>query len=458
MRDIVVTIFLILLAPLAFYRPFVGLLLWTWITYMSPGQYTWSYWARHVPQGVIVAAPTIAGFLLTRQRRRVPVTRETLLLGLLWLWFGITTIHVWLSPFFVHHLPDTLIALFEVSKTLFMIFLATALVTNRKRLHWWFLVTAGSIGLFAIKGTIFGLVSGGDFRVYGPPHSMITDNNDLALAINMCLPMFLYLARVERSRWLRRFLQISFLGGVGTVILSYSRGGLVAMLGVCCILLFQAKHKLRSVLAVAFMGILIFSLAPEKWFARMQTIPTAAHTDPSVEGRLAAWRLARLLAADHPILGGGFETYTPELYEHYGILGNIHELTWTTRATGPHSIYYEILAEQGYVGLFLFLALMLSCVLTCWKIKRWTRRHVSLQAWRPYCDMTIASIFAYAVGGAFLGRAYFPIFYQLVAATIVLSAAVRYELRQVTQVRVPAKFAMADAGIVSAQEGFTQTS
>jgi probable O-glycosylation ligase (exosortase A-associated) len=456
MRDIFVLVLLILLAPIAFFRPFFGVLAWTWVSYMTPVGYAWG-WGRYVPQGTILAIPTIAGLFFTSKRRNVPKVRETILLAVLWIWFAITTIHVWQSSIFVHHLSDTLSSFFAVSKTIFMIFIATVLVTNRKRLHWWYLVTCGSIGLFAIKGAIFGLRTGGDFRIYGPPNSMISDNNDFALAVNMCLPMFLYMAQDEPSRWIRLALRTTFLFGVGAVILSYSRGGLLGLLAVGAILLFQARHKLRTIAAVGALALVIFSIAPGQWMTRMETIPTAAHTDPSAEGRITAWRLATLLALDHPILGGGFETYTPEMYKHYGIQGNIKDLGWTKEAIGPHSIYFETLAEQGFVGLFFYLILLLSCLLTSWRVRRWTRRHKSLRPWRPYCDMVIASTLAYATSGAFLGRAYFPLFYQLVATTIILFSLAQRELRELREKELAIELSSGSEGLAAADEPFNLT-
>jgi probable O-glycosylation ligase (exosortase A-associated) len=450
MRDIVVAIILVSIIPLAFFRPYLGILAWIWVSYMTPAKYAWG-WGQQIPQGDLVAIPALLGLLVMAEKRQpIPLVRETVLLVLLWLWFGLSTLHVWLSPDLTYHLTNTLDSFFAISKALFMVLLATTLITDRKRLRWWYLVTVGVLGFFAIKGGIWGLVTGGEFRIYGPPHSMITDNNDFALAMNMCLPMFVYLARDESSRWIRLFLRIGLLFGVIAIILTYSRGGLLGLLTVGCVLLVQSRHKLRMTLAIVVLGIAVFALAPEQWTTRMETIPTADTKDLSARARFDAWRLGTRIALDYPIFGGGFQAYTAEAYEKYGVP------TWG-RVHGPHSIYYEMLAEQGFVGLFLFLALILSCLLTCWRVKRLSKRYDGLQAWKPYCDMTIASVCAYAVSGAFLGRAYFLLFYQLVAATIILSAAARSE-RRLAEEPPLIHFAMADNSVVPVHERLGQTS
>jgi probable O-glycosylation ligase (exosortase A-associated) len=436
MRDIVAAIILLLLAPIGFFHPYLGLLAWTWVSYMTPALYAWS-WATKIPQGVVIAVPTIIGLVFTHKRQAVPFTRETLLLVLLLFWFTLSTIHVWQSPEFAYHLPRSLAAFTDVLKTFLMIFVALMLITDRKKLRWWLLLTAGTLGLLAAKGAIQGLLAGGEVRIYGPPHSMITDNNDFALAMNMCLPMFVYLAQNETSRRIRLFLRLGFVFGVISIVLTYSRGGLVGLAAVLLVLLFQGRHKLRSLVGVALLLIVIFAAAPGKWIERMQTIPTAAQTDQSAQARLVSWRLGTLLALDHPFFGGGFDAYTPQLYQRYGIpTGYI--------AHSSHSIYFEALADHGFVGLSLFLALLFSCLWTCWRVKRRALRYPSLAHWRPYCDMVIASILAYAAGGAFLGRAYLVLYYQLVTATIIISAAARQELRQLHEERIEASFAHAE--------------
>jgi probable O-glycosylation ligase (exosortase A-associated) len=176
----------------------------------------------------------------------------------------------------------------------------------------------------------------------------------------------------------------------------------------------------------------------------METIRTAAQTDPSARSRIFAWKFSTLLALDHPILGGGFETFSGELYDRYGMGGQeiVH---------GPHSIYFQMLAEHGFPGLAIFLALLISCMLSCQKIKRRLRR-VDPESWLiPYSSMVIASLCAYATSGAFLGRAYFDMFYQLVATTILLSSFARAELvSRRERASVDLQLPMPDASTISA--------
>src|SRR5258708_33931808 len=91
------------------------------------------------------------------------------------------------------------------------------------------MVTALSFGALAIKGAIFGIRTGGESGVWGPPDSFIADNNSFALAVNMSLPMLFFLARDENRRAYRWLLHLAFACGVLSVVLTYSRGGLLGL-------------------------------------------------------------------------------------------------------------------------------------------------------------------------------------------------------------------------------------
>ena len=74
------------------------------------------------------------------------------------------------------------------------------LVTSKERLRYLFLLTAACLGILAVKGAIWGILTGGALRVYGTQRSFLADNNDFALALNMTLPISFFLARQETNR------------------------------------------------------------------------------------------------------------------------------------------------------------------------------------------------------------------------------------------------------------------
>ena len=141
---------------------------------------------------------------------------------------------------------------------------------------------------------------------------------------------------------------------------------------------------------------------------------------------MRSWTFAYRLWRDHPIFGGGFDTFTLPLYSKYGMALADDELG---QVRGPHSIYFQMLAEHGIVGLMLFLSMIMCCVWSCRKIKRRFRHDT--QSWlAQYANMIQLAFVPYVISGAFLGRAYFDLFYQLVATVILLQVFARREMQK----------------------------
>jgi probable O-glycosylation ligase (exosortase A-associated) len=419
MRDIILAIIFAVLIPLSFLRPFIGLLGWTWIGYMNPHRYTWSFMAWGFPVALVVAIPTLAG-LAMQGKVRIPLRRETILLVALWVWFAVSTVHVYLSTALYHHWAFTLGTMIDVSKVLLMTFVAVILVKTRDHLRWWYLVTLFSFLAIAWKGAVWAIVTGGEERVMGPPRSMIADNNALALALNMCIPMIFCFLKIEKHKWMRRFLWASIPIIMIAIAFTYSRGGLVGLMMVMAIIIWRSRFRVLGAAALLLFGLLGVALAPEKWTARMDTMRTGeAEKDLSVTTRFDAWRFARMLANDYPITGAGFETFTRVLYSRY--LGPEYY------NFGPHSVYFQMMAEHGYPGLLIFLSIIGSCLLTCRRVKRWSVQNEEDGRLGHFADMVSASLMAFAASGAFLGFAYFDLFYQMIGTTIILATFVRQE-------------------------------
>jgi probable O-glycosylation ligase (exosortase A-associated) len=160
---------------------------------------------------------------------------------------------------------------------------------------------------------------------------------------------------------------------------------------------------------------------PQKWFERMETIRNYRE-DQSAMGRINAWGFAYNLARDRPFVGGGYEAFRAELFAYYAPdPEDVHD---------AHSIYFEVLGEHGFVGLFLFLGLGLLVWRSCSWIRRQARGDPELEGFSDLARMTQVSLVGYAVGGAFLGLAYFDLYYNLVGIVILAKTMVGEHLRR----------------------------
>jgi probable O-glycosylation ligase (exosortase A-associated) len=430
MRDILLFLIIAISIPISFFRPYFGILVWTWVTFFNPHRYTWGF-MYNFPVAAVIAVPTLIGCLFTSNINKKFMKTETLLLAGLWIWFCITFLYAMQVPLFGGHVLDAKLELVRVSKVLLITFAMILLVTSHQRLKSLVLVTAMSFGVLAIKGAIFGLRTGGEFRVWGPPDSFIADNNSFALAVNMSLPMLFFLARDEKRRAYRWLLHFAFACGVLSVVLTYSRGGLLGLAAVLFALTLKSRYKLVGVFLVALSFVAVITFAPSRWMNRMGGL---AHgiVDNSGRQRLVSWETSWNFALDYPITGGAFNALPDEeIFQRY----QSEPLPGGFLSSGPHSIYFQTLEEQGFVGLGLYMLLVASCWLSLFDLRHKAQRSTSTHWIVPYTHMIEVSLFGFLVSGAFLGLANFDLYYQLVAMVIILKVIYQNEMQSARPVQ-----------------------
>lgn len=294
-----------------------------------------------------------------------------------------------------------------------MVFITLMIMRQPERIRMLTWVTAMSLGFYGVKGGIYTITTGGGGMVLGPPGSFIEGNTEISLALIMTLPLLRYLQLNSENKWIRRGLGIAMLLTAVSIVGSYSRGALVAGLAMGAFLWLKSRNKAATGMAIALVIPLLFAFMPEQWHDKMGTIKTYEE-DRSALGRINAWYFAFNLANAHPITGGGFEAFTPELFQQYAPEPeNFHD---------SHSIYFQVLGEHGYVGLFLFLTLLILAWRAGSQTIQLSRNRPELKWASDLAAMTQVSLIGYAVGGAFLGLAYFDFFYELVIL-LVLSRA-----------------------------------
>jgi putative inorganic carbon (HCO3(-)) transporter len=420
MRDVLVLAIILGSVPICFCRPYFGVLMWVWVAYFNPHRFTYGF-AYNFPVSTVIAIPTLLGIPLFGKMNRRFLVRESVLLLVFWAWVSITYYNATQVPLFADHVDEAKVQLIRVSKVLLMTVVVILLVNSKKKLETLFVVTALSFGALAIKGALFGVRTDGSFRVWGPPDSFVYDNNDLGLALNMTLPMMFFLARETSSPWLRRLLWVSFFCSIPAVILTYSRGALLGLVVVVATISIKSNRKLLAGPLLIVMVFILMVYAPPAWMERMGNF-AHGELDESAQGRLHAWRFAWDLALRYPITGGGFETFTPELEARF---------TPQFSFAGPHSIYFQTLGEQGFVGLGIFTFLLGSCFFSLRGIRRRVRGQPSFAWITNYSNMLETCLLGYIVSGAFLPRAYFDLWFELAAATALLK--ILYQQEQSNQ-------------------------
>jgi probable O-glycosylation ligase (exosortase A-associated) len=414
-RDLLVTLIVFSALPFVLVRPWLGILLWSWLGYMNPHRLSWGF-AYNFPFAQAAAVATLLGLLFTRDRRGLPMNGITVTWLLFIAWMTITTI---MALDQVEAWPLWL----KMMKIQLVTFLTIFLIRSRERVIALIWVIALSLGFYGLKGGLFVFRSGGEWQVWGPAGTFIEDNNALALAIIMTLPLLWFLFRQSSQRWIRWGIALTMLLCCASVLGSHSRGAALAggvMLGM--LWLKSSGKLLTGVAMILFIPLLVMSM-PEKWFQRMETVATYDQ-DRSAMGRVRAWEFSLDMALQRPI-GGGFGAFTEENYRRYA--PDISEKIDTIgggRFQEAHSIYFKVLGDHGFPGLALFLGLGILSYRAAASVVRRARDAPDLEWAGNLAAMLQVSMVGYAIGGAFLGLSYFDLYYHLLAIILVLGAIV----------------------------------
>jgi len=408
MRDILVSVIIFGAIPFIMTRTYVGILMWSWISYMNPHRMAYGF-AYSFPFAQVIAIATLLSLLFNKEKKKFIVDPLTIFWVLFILWITITCFFA-LNPMAVWWEWER-----AVKIQLFSI-ITVLVVTNKQRINALVMIIVFSLGFFGVKGGLFSLLTGGEYRVYGPPQSFIADNNALALALVMILPFMRYLQLETRNTYIKIGLSMAMGLTALSIFTSYSRGALLAIISMVFVLWLRSKNKLKVTLVLIVLAPVLLNIMPDKWFSRMDTIETYKQ-DSSALGRINAWHFAFNLASDYPVTGGGFQITTKELYLIYAPDPRVLH--------AAHSIYFEVLGEHGFVGLFIFLMVGIFALKSSSSIIKQTRDQPELSWVNNLASMLQVSLVGYSIGGAFLNLAYYDLYWHIIALVVILKIYIR---------------------------------
>ena len=420
MRGLVFFLVLTSCLPLIFVSPFNGVLMWYVFSLGNFHTLTWGFFSN-LYYAYIIAILTCVSWVISRtEKKQLPLTPLVVLTILFSLWMTITS-------FFALAPAQDVWARWEiVNKILFMCLVGFALTTTRERVNQLIWVVVLSTGIWGVKGAIFSILSGGGGRIHGPDGGVTAGENEFGLALLMLLPLLYYLWLTAVNRYLRRGLMVMGFLLVLAIVFTYSRGALVGVCAMGVVFWLRSPAKLATGLGILMIGLLAYTVVPQKWFDRMKTIETYEQ-DSSATGRIDFWRTSLRIAEVHPIMGGGFTvTYWPE------ITNRMLEGTTIPRLTIPraaHSIWFEVLSEQGWVGLAFFLMIAGYSWFNCSWLLRRTRDRPDL-AWANLLGrMGQAVLVGYWAAGTFASLAFYD---QYWCVLFIFEAARRLVAREIT--------------------------
>ncbi|WP_242116506.1 DUF5935 domain-containing protein [Sphingomonas lacusdianchii] len=423
MRDLVFVAFLCALFAAGLRRPFVFVLTYVYIDIVSPQRLTYIL-LNSVPISLIAAGLSVAAWMVVDDKRDTRIApRQLLMLALLFycLWttktadFPVDAQYkwewVWKALAFAIFLPLTLRTRLRIeSLLLFMVLSAASII---------------------IVGGIKTLGSGGG---YGELNLMVSNNAGLyegstistvAIAI---IPLILWFSRfgtVFAPDWrVRTFCFALVFSCLLIPVGTSTRTGLLCIGLLGLLMLRDVKRRLTYLALAGAAGMLALPFLPSAFTQRMETIGTY-QADASASTRLAVWAWTLDYVQQNPF-GGGFNAFLQNRirYEKVAVVGEggnrtVERSLEVDKARAYHSAYFEMLGEQGWPGLFLWLAINLGGL---FRMEVLRRRYAKADAGETWVVPLAAALqnghIVYLFGANFIAIAFQPFVFMLIGAQI----------------------------------------
>ena len=401
-------------------RPFIWVLLYIYIDCVAPQKIGWGL-IQSIPLSLIAFIAAFGGWLVLDGKHGTRFTSRQAIVAVLLAYCAYTTT--------VADFPVEALAKWEwVWKALlFAIFLPLTLRT-RLRIEAAALMMVLALATIVINGgvkTIFGGGGYGELALLVRENSGLYEGSILSTAAISTIPLALWLARhgtIFKPDWRVKAFALglifaSLLIPIGTA----ARTGLVCAAFLAVLMLRSAKRRFLYAGLGAMALVLAVPFLPQSYLNRMSTIETHSD-DESASTRVAVWMWTLNYVKTHPF-GGGFDAYRSNsfTYRMAKVTGpadnqTVTYETVTDKARAYHSSYFEMLGEQGWPGLFLWLWLQLLGVWQMERIRwRFKRIEEGTKSWQWGLATALQQAqLTYLLGAAFVGIAYQPYNFMLV--------------------------------------------
>lgn len=258
----------------------------------------------------------------------------------------------------------------------------------------------------------------------------------LSTACLMVIPLAMYLARYTYllPRW--KITAFGYWGlavlALATAVGTFQRSALIGLVVMALFMIAGSRHKILYSATGVVVGLILSYWTSDRWLDRVSSIADYQSDTGSAVLRILVWKWTLGFVQSYP-LGGGFQAYIVNQISLPGNAANPGGSIQFGRAF--HSIYFEMLGEQGWPGLFMFLALALLAIWNTILVRRAAKRNPDLEWCGALAVAIRTGLAVFMSAGAFVGIAFQPMFWYFVAMTVCLRAYVR---QVETQDAVPA--------------------
>lgn len=386
--------------------PFWALMVFTFVLLIAPQSFVPALAPLHI--AFVTAALSGMIYVLDRFIRRKPIiefTPEMRVVACLAAW-AIVTIPLSIWP------GGSVSMLLDIYvKALVIFWLLSRVVDTPARLRfvaWLLSLIAVPLALSGVRSYFSGgfahqEISHGLDRIAGYEASLTGNPNDLALMLNLILPLTIALLFAARKP-MTRVLLLAIIGSdVAAIIATFSRGGFLT-LGVIVaaytwLLIRRHQHKLVLLIIAAAMTSVPF--LPSSYINRLSTITDIqADRTGSAQQRWSGSVAAVEYIVSHPLTGAGIGM-------NILALNKIRGAAWVE----VHDIYLVYAMELGIPGLIMFLLLLRGAFRNAHRAKALSAKDLESADFHYLAEGIGVSLLAFALAAFFYPDAYQFYFY-----------------------------------------------
>jgi O-antigen ligase len=216
----------------------------------------------------------------------------------------------------------------------------------------------------------------------------------------------------EKKGWVRWAALAGMIALPMLILMTQSRGVFLGLLVFIAIAFAGQRRRVRLALRLVVLAVILASVAPAGVWSRLQTLQHATNTttldqvdgeEGSARQRYEIWRVAWKIIREHPVTGVGFGAYKPT-HEQYAMDPEFNPTARGARDT--HSLYFNVLAETGVLGLTLYLGMLASIFIVAERARRRCRAIFEIGARQLL--MLEAGLLAFLVASIFGSLPYLP--------------------------------------------------
>jgi O-antigen ligase len=270
-------------------------------------------------------------------------------------------------------------------------------------------------GVYLAVGSIYLTATGQASEHYlgrgaGLVGGMFKDPNDLALTLVIMIALAGFLLLSTRRTAARLLYGGAIAVMLAGVMLTFSRGGILALLAAAAVGVRRLARHGRGVAVggLLVLGVLVVALKPQGLEERMTSIVTREGDTGSIEARLTTLRNGVEILLEHPAVGVGLGNFRLAEGEKHGGVGKWNE---------AHNTFLQIGGELGWAGLAVYLALVVCALLNARAAAQAAARQPRVAALAHAVETALVGFLA---GAMFLSQAYTWHFYILLGLTVAL--------------------------------------